>query len=243
MKIAAVKAIAALAKEEVPDQVLRAYGAEHFEFGPEYIIPTPFDPRALLRIAPAVAQAAIDSKIARKPFADLQKYTDHLESTLGISKAILRYVTNRVKKSQVRVVYPEGNNKNIIRAAIRVMDENLATPVLLGNKAEIENLLHKYGAVEHSMEIIDPANEPDLVNKYAFEYHSRKQRKGITLPYASDMMRRDAGYFGAMMLSSGDVDCMIYGQSLPYPYAVRRVLSCIRRSRKEDRRQCLHDGF
>ncbi len=233
MKIAAVKAIAALAKEEVPDQVLRAYGAEHFEFGPEYIIPTPFDPRALLRIAPAVAQAAIDSKIARKPFDDLQKYTDHLESTLGISKAILRYVTNRVKTSQVRVVYPEGNNKNIIRAAIRVMDENLATPVLLGNKAEIENLLHKYGAVEHSMEIIDPANEPDLVNKYAFEYHSRKQRKGITLPYASDMMRRDAGYFGAMMLSSGDVDCMIYGQSLPYPYAVRRVLSCIRRSEKK----------
>ena len=233
MKIAAVKAIAALAKEEVPDQVLRVYGAEHFEFGREYIIPTPFDPRALLRIAPAVAQAAIDSNVARKPFNDIQKYTDHLESTLGISKSILRYVTNRVKKDPVRVVYPEGNNKNIIRAAIQVMEENLATPVLLGNKTEIEELIRKYGAVEHSMEIIDPANEPDLVNKYAFEYHSRKFRKGITLPYASDMMRRDAGYFGAMMLSSGDVDCMIYGQSLPYPYAVRRVLSCIRKSTEQ----------
>ncbi len=233
MKIAAVKAIAALAKEEVPDQVLRVYGAEHFEFGREYIIPTPFDPRALLRIAPAVAQAAIDSNVARKPFNDIQKYTDHLESTLGISKSILRYVTNRVKKDPVRVVYPEGNNKNIIRAAIQVMEENLATPVLLGNKTEIEELIRKYGAVEHSMEIIDPANEPDLVNKYAFEYHSRKFRKGITLPYASDMMRRDAGYFGAMMLSSGHVDCMIYGQSLPYPYAVRRVLSCIRKSTEQ----------
>jgi len=233
MKIAAVKAIAALAKEEVPDQVLRVYGAEHFEFGRDYIIPTPFDPRALLRIAPAVAQAAIDSNVARKPFDDIQKYTDHLESTLGISKSILRYVTNRVKKDPVRVVYPEGNNKNVIRAAIQVMDENLATPVLLGNKDEIEELIRKYGAVEHSMEIIDPANEPELVNKYAFEYHSRKFRKGITLPYASDMMRRDAGYFGAMMLSSGDVDCMIYGQSLPYPYAVRRVLSCIRKSTEQ----------
>jgi len=230
MKIAAVKAIAALAKEEVPDQVLRAYGAEHFEFGPEYLIPTPFDPRALLRIAPAVAQAAIDSHIARKPIDDIEKYTEHLESTLGISKSILRYVTKRVKKEPVRVVYPEGNNKNIIRAAIQVMDENLATPVLLGNKGEIEELIHRYGAVNHSMEIIDPAEEKELVNKYAFEYHSRKHRKGITLPYAIDMMRRDAGYFGAMMLSSGDADCMIYGQSLPYPYAVRRVLSCIRKS-------------
>jgi malate dehydrogenase (oxaloacetate-decarboxylating)(NADP+) len=230
MKIAAVKAIAALAKEDIPDQVLRAYGAENFVFGPEYLIPTPFDPRALLRIAPAVAQAAIDTNIARKPFDDIQEYTEHLESTLGISKSILRYVTNRVKKEPVRVVYPEGNNKNIIRAAIHVMEENLATPVLLGKKDEIEGLLKKYGAVEHTMEIIDPADEPNLVNKYAFDYHSRKHRKGITFSYASDMMRRDTGYFGAMMLSSGDVDCMIYGQSLPYPYAVRRVLSCIRKS-------------
>lgn len=230
MKIAAVKAIAALAKEEVPDQVLRAYGAEHFEFGPEYLIPTPFDPRALLRIAPAVAKAAMDSNMAGQPLDDVQKYTDHLESKLGISKAILRYVTNRVKKSPVRVVYPEGNNKNIIRAAIRVMEENLATPVLLGDTSEIQDLLDKYGAAEHSMEIINPLHEPDLVNKYAFEYHSRKCRKGVTLPYAADMIRRDPGYFGAMMLSSGDADCMIYGQSLPYPYAVRRVLSCIRKS-------------
>ncbi len=145
MKIAAVKAIAALAKEEVPDQVLRAYGAEHFQFGPEYLIPTPFDPRALLRIAPAVARAAIESNIARKPIDDIEKYTEHLESTLGISKSILRYVTKRVKKEPVRVVYPEGNNKNIIRAAIQVMDENLATPVLLGNKHEIEELIHRYG--------------------------------------------------------------------------------------------------
>jgi len=230
MKIAAVKAIAALAKEEVPDQVLRVYGAERFEFGPEYLIPTPFDPRALLRIAPAVAKAAMDSGIARKPIADLQAYTDHLESTLGRSKAILRYVTNRVKKNHVRVVYPEGTNKNIIRAAIRVMEENLATPVLLGNKDEVEKMLKKYGAVDHSMEIIDPSCEAERVERYALEYHSMKRRKGITLPYASDIMRRDPGYFGAMMLSSGDADCMIYGQSLPYPYAIRRVLQCIKKS-------------
>ena len=230
MKIAAVKAIAALAKEEIPDQVLRAYGADRFEFGPEYLIPTPFDPRALLRITPAVAKAAMETGVARKPLADLEKYTEHLESTLGRSKSILRYVTKRVKKHPVRVVYPEGNNKKIIRAAIHVMEENLAIPVLLGNKREIEELVQTHGVTEHTMEIIDPAEETDRAEHYAREYFARTQRKGITLPYARDIMHRDPGFFGAMMLSTGDADCMIYGQSLPYPYAIRRVLSCIGRS-------------
>ena len=233
MKIAAVKAIAALAKEEVPDRVLRAYGTKRLEFGPEYIIPTPFDPRALLRIAPAVAKAAIDSGIARKPIEDIEKYTEHLEATLGMSKAILRYVTNRIKKDPVRVVYPEGTNKNIIRAAIRVMEENIATPVLLGDRTRIEKLLASHGTTNHSMEIIDPSSDFEHYEHYAYEFHRMKQRKGITLPYAMDLMKRDAGYFGAMMLSTGEVDCMIYGQSMPYPNAVRRVLSCIGKSRKQ----------
>jgi malate dehydrogenase (oxaloacetate-decarboxylating)(NADP+) len=230
MKIAAVRAIASLAKEEVPDQVLRAYGAERFEFGREYLIPTPFDPRALLRIAPAVAKAAMDSGIARKSIADLEKYTENLEATLGISKAILRYVTNRVKKHPVRVVFPEGTNMNVVRAAIRVMDENLAIPVLLGNKKEIEAALIKNGAVDHSMEIFDPACEPERVERYANKYYSMKQRKGITLSYARSLMKQDMGYFGAMMLNTGDVDSMIYGQDLPYPIVVRKILSCIGRS-------------
>ena len=230
MKIAAVKAIAGLAKEEIPDQVLRAYGADNFEFGPEYLIPTPFDPRALLRIAPAVARAAMETGAARKPIADLRAYTEHLEATLGRSKAILRYVTNRVKKEPVRVVYPEGNNKKIIRAAIRVMEENIATPILLGNHAEISELISKHGISGNSILIVDPSREEDCIERYARDYYARKQRSGITLPYARDIMRRDAGFFGAMMLSAGDADCMIYGQSLPYPYAIRRVLSCVGRS-------------
>lgn len=227
MKIAAVKAIADLAKEEVPDQVLRAYGVERFEFGPTYLIPTPFDPRALLRIAPAVAKAAMDTGVARNPIEDLEKYTEHLESTLGMSKAILRYIANRVKKEPVRVVYPEGENKKVVRAAVQVMEANLAIPVLLGNRAKIKKLLEQYGLTDHGIEIIDPAIEEERIERYAVGYFNKKQRKGITLPYARDIMRRDTGYFGAMMLSSGDVDSMVYGQSLPYPYAVRRVLSCI----------------
>lgn len=227
MKAAAVKAIAALAKEEVPDQVLRAYGTERFEFGTEYLIPTPFDPRALLRIAPAVAKAAMDTNVARKPIDDLEKYTEHLESTLGMSKSILRYVTNRVKHNPIRVVYPEGTNKHIVRAAIRVMEENLAIPVLLGNKTKIEKILKKYGADDHSMEIIDPACEAERVERYALQYYTLKQRKGITLSHAKDIMRQDTGYFGTMMLSTGDVDSMIYGQSVPYSNAVPPILSCI----------------
>jgi malate dehydrogenase (oxaloacetate-decarboxylating)(NADP+) len=230
MKIAAVRAIADLAKEEIPDQVLRAYGTDNFEFGPEYLIPTPFDPRALLRIAPAVARAAMDSGVARRPIADLEAYTEHLEATLGPSKAILRYVTNRIKKDPVRVVYPEGNNRKIIRAAIRVMEENIATPVLLGNRQEITELISKHGVTNHSIQIVDPLEEYQRVEQYAMAYYARKQRTGVTLPYARDLIRRDAGYFGAMMLKVGDADCMIYGQALPYPHAIRPVLSCLGRS-------------
>ena len=230
MKIAAVKAIADLAKEEVPDRVLRAYGVERFEFGPTYLIPTPFDPRALLRIAPAVAKAAMETGVARKPIDDLKGYTEHLESTLGMSKSILRYIANRVKKEPVRVVYPEGDNKKVLRAAIQVMEENLATPVLLGNRNSIESMLAAQGVTNHEIEIIDPSMEEERVERYAAEFFKKKQRKGITLPYAKDMIRRDTGYFGAMMLSTGDVDSMVYGQSLPYPYAVRRVLHCIGKS-------------
>ena len=230
MKIAAVYAIANLAKEEAPDRVLKAYGVERFEFGPRYLIPTPFDPRALLRIAPAVAKAAMETGVARKPIADLEKYTEHLEATLGMSKAILRYITNRVKKHPVRVVYPEGSNKKIVRAAIRVMEENIAIPVLLGDRKEIENILKRNGVTEHTMEIIDPSIETERGERYAVEFYARRQRKGLTLPYARHIMQRDSGFFGAMMLSSGDADCMIYGQSHPYPYAIRRVLSCIGKS-------------
>ncbi|MEJ2133951.1 MAG: NADP-dependent malic enzyme [Desulfofustis sp.] len=227
MKIAAVRAIADLAKEEVPDRVLRAYGVERFEFGPTYLIPTPFDPRALLRIAPAIAKAAMETGVARKPIDDLRKYTEHLESTLGMSKSILRYIANRVKKEPVRVVYPEGDNKKVVRAAIRVMEENLAIPVLLGDRKSIEATLTAQGVTDHQIEIVDPHQEKERVDRYAEEFFKRKQRKGITLPYAKDLIRRDTGYFGAMMLSTGDVDSMVYGQSLPYPYAVRRLLHCI----------------
>lgn len=232
MKIAAVHAIAALAKEEVPDAVLRAYGVEKFKFGPKYVIPTPFDPRALLRITPAVAKAAMDSGVARRPIEDLEKYTEQLESTLGRSKAILRYVTNNIKENPVRVVYPEGANKNIIRAAIHVMEEKIATPILLGDTKKISTELVNHGLTSDAIQIIDPIQEKEVVGRYAQNYFELKQRRGITLSYAKDLMTQDTGYFAAMMLKSGDADSMIYGHSLPYSRAIGPVLSCIGNSKQ-----------
>lgn len=227
MKIAAVRAIAALAKEEVPDSVLRAYGVANFTFGPGYIIPTPFDPRALLRIAPAVAKAAMDSGVARRNIKDLEKYRDQLESTLGRSKAILRYITNHLKEHPVRVVYPEGTNNDVIRAAIHVVEEKMATPVLLGNREKIEEKLSKHDLADGAIEIIDPCENSSLVDRYAEKYYSLKQRRGVTLPYAKELMIQDSSYFGAMMLREGDADSMIHGHSIPYAKAIKPVLSCI----------------
>ena len=233
MKIAAVEAIAALAREEAPDSVLRAYGVEKFEFGPRYVIPTPFDPRALLRIAPAVAKAAMESGVARRPIEDLEKYTEQLESTLGRSKAILRYVTNHIKEHPVRVVYPEGELKDVIRAAIHVMEEKIATPILLGDTKKISAELASHGLDSHSIKIIDPTREREYLARYAENYFELKQRKGITLSYAQDIMAQDTGYFAAMMLKNGDADCMIHGHSLPYSRAISPVLSCIGAGKKK----------
>lgn len=227
MKIAAVNAIAALAKEEVPDSVLRAYGVENFEFGPHYIIPTPFDPRALLRIAPAVARAAMESGVARKQISDLDKYTEQLESTLGRSKAILRYVTNHIKEHPVRVVYPEGTNSDIIRAAIHVVEEKMASPILIGDSEKIRNELQSHGLAPDMITVIDPFKEKAIVDKYAQKFFEQKQRKGITLPYAKDLLVQDTGYFAAMMLQEGDADTMIHGHSIPYGKAIKPLLSCI----------------
>jgi malate dehydrogenase (oxaloacetate-decarboxylating)(NADP+) len=169
----------------------------------------------------------MDSGVARKPIADLEKYTEQLESTLGRSKAILRYVTNHIKEYPIRVVYPEGANKDIIRAAIHVMEEGIATPILLGNKKEIETELASHGLNTNSIQVIDPQKEKESARRYAQTYFELKQRKGITLSYAKDIIAQDTGYFAAMMLQNGDAESMIHGHSLPYARAITPVLSCL----------------
>ncbi|WP_027389417.1 NADP-dependent malic enzyme [Chrysiogenes arsenatis] len=227
MKIAAVRAIAALAKEEVPDSVTKAYGVERFEYGKEYIIPKPFDPRALLRIAPAVAQAAMETGVARKPIADLNTYRETLESTLGKSKAAMRYIFNQVKKNQTSIVYPEGSDDNIIHAAGKVIEEGLARPILLGNLDVIQQKMAKYGMDAANVDVIDPMHDNGKAQEYAQSLYKQRQRKGLTLDNALELVQKNPGYYGAMMVRNGDASSMVYGQTLPYPFAIRPVLTCI----------------
>ncbi|ADU65061.1 malic protein NAD-binding protein [Desulfurispirillum indicum S5] len=227
MKIAAVRAIAALAKEEVPDSVLKAYGVDNFEYGKEYIIPKPFDPRALLYIAPAVAKAAMDTGVARKPIKDFDAYREQLESTLGRSKAIMRYAFNQVKKRNFKVAFPEGANETVIRAVGRILDENLVHPVLLGDKGAIGSLLEKHAIDVSKVTVIDP-QENGKSGEYAQSIYEKRQRKGMTISRARDLMHKDTGYYGAMMLEKGDVDGLISGQDMSYPDGIRPILTCIK---------------
>ena len=137
MKLAAVKALAKLAREEVPDSVSKAYGNVKFVFGRDYIIPKPFDPRVLLHVAPAIAQAAMDSGVARQPIEDMAKYIEHLESTQGKSKEIMRTIINKAKCDPKRLAFPEGDNEKILKAAQILVDEGIAQPILIGNRKKI----------------------------------------------------------------------------------------------------------
>ncbi|MBB5022044.1 phosphate acyltransferase [Desulfurispira natronophila] len=227
MKIAAVKAIAELAKEEVPDSVLKAYGVERFEYGKEYIIPKPFDPRALLYIAPRVAKAAMETGVARKPIKDFDAYRENLESTLGRSKAIMRYAFNQVKKCNFKVVYPEGENDAIVRATARVLDEGIMHPVLLGKEQNIAAQLDKYGVERDKVTIIDPQQDPKSLD-YAQLIYKKRQRKGMTLTRAKELAQKDNGYYAAMMLETGDVQCLVSGEDMSYPDGIRPILTCIK---------------
>ncbi len=158
MKLAAVKALAKLAREEVPDSVSKAYGNVKFSFGREYIIPKPFDPRVLLHVAPAIAQAAMDSGVARQPIEDMEKYIEHLESTQGKSKEIMRYIINKAKTDPKRVAFPEGDNEKMLRAAQVLVDEGIAKPILIGNSIKIRNKIDELGLNLDDVEVVDTEN-------------------------------------------------------------------------------------
>ena len=155
MKLAAVKALAALAREEVPDSVSKAYGNVKFSFGRDYIIPKPFDPRVLLHVAPAIAQAAMDSGVARQPIEDMSKYIVHLESTQGTSKEIMRYIINKAKNDPKRIAFPEGDNEKMLRAAQVLVDEGIAKPILIGNSIKIRNKIDELGLNLDDIEVVD----------------------------------------------------------------------------------------
>ncbi|MFC2094745.1 NADP-dependent malic enzyme, partial [Bacteroidota bacterium] len=225
MKMAATMALAELAKQKVPEIVLEAYGGEEFSFGKEYIIPKPFDPRVLWFVAPAVAKAAIDSGVARITDINWDDYREELKERLGYSKEVIRVMINKAQENPVRVVYPEGEEEKIIRAAHVVYNDNIAYPVLLGNKKIIQSEIDRLGFSQDEFEIIDPA-ESEKSGEYAQEFFNKRQRKGGALVEASRLMKK-LNYFGSMMVETGDAEALISGLTTSYPNTIRPALQCI----------------
>lgn len=225
MKIAAVKALANLAKEKVPEVVINAYGGQDFSFGREYIIPKPFDPRVLWSVAPAVAKAAVETGVARKEITNWEAYKEELKERLGFSKEVIRLMIQKAQKQPKKIVYPEGEEEKIIRAAHSVLHGNIGRPVLVGKKEIIENKIKELEFDVNEFEIREPRTCPKCEN-YAQEYYKRRQRKGVTLFEARKIVKQP-NYYGAMMVQSGDADCLIGGLTSHYPATIKPALECV----------------
>jgi len=228
MKLAAVHALARLAREECPDSVSKAYGNVKFAFGRDYIIPKPFDPRVLLHVAPAIAKAAMESGVARQPIMDMEKYVEHLEKTQGKSKEIIRMIINKAKSDPRSVVFPEGDNEKMLRAARDLVEEGIAKPILIGDRAKILEKIAELG-IETELAIIDPADS-DLTEGYAAELYRLRQRKGLTLSESQRILRRKSRtHFAAMMVRMGDADALLGGIDTHYPETIRPALEVVRK--------------
>lgn len=213
MKIAASKALAKLAKEDVPDEVMSVYGATHLEFGPDYIIPKPFDPRVLIWEASAVAQAAMDSGVAEK-IIDIDEYRDQLEARLGRGRELMRTIIHKAKKDPKRIVFPEGTSERIIRASSQIVSEKIAIPILLGDPDTIKAQAKKLHIKLDGVEIIKPSDSPKC-DAYAKEIYKLRQRKGMTRTRAFKRIREE-NWFGPMMVKNGDADGMVSGVTQDY---------------------------
>ncbi len=227
MKMAAVKALAQLAKEPVPEQVNIAYGETRLAFGREYIIPKPFDPRLITEVPPAVAKAAIESGVAKEPIQDWEKYKNTLLERLGSDNKLVRLILNRAKTNPKRVVFAEADQLDVLKAAQIVHDEGIAHPILLGRKDKIRSLMEEI-EFDADVPIIDPKSdeETDRKNAYADVYWKKQQRRGET-QYSARKVMRERNYFAAMMVNEGDADALISGYSRSYPSVVKPMLELI----------------
>lgn len=215
MKLAAVRALAQLAKEPVPDIVHKVYGEERIQFGKDYLIPKPMDPRLITVISPAVAKAAIASGVARKEITDWSAYHHQLQKRIGMDQKFMTHIIDQAKSDPKRVVFAEANHHKILKAAQLLCDEGIAKPILLGNKTEIKKLIAEYKLDLSDCPIIYPREEPALVEKYAALYFQKRQRKGVTYRDSLKLMQ-ERNYFGAMMVESGDADAMVSGLTKDY---------------------------
>ena len=233
MKLAAVKAIATLAKESVPEEVNLAYNERNLSFGRDFIIPKPLDHRLLTCVAPAVAKAAMESGVAQKQIIDWAAYREELEERLGLDNKLMSSLVERAKKDPKRVVFAEADNYKVLRAAQTVRDEGIAEPILLGPREKLEALIEKYELELDGVQIIDPRSEEEYENreKYGRIMYNMRKRKGYTLPEAIKAMR-ERNYYGCVMLKQGDADALISGISRNYPDTLRPALQIIGKNPK-----------
>ena len=227
MKMAAVHALADLAKETVPEQVNIAYGATKLAFGKDYIIPKPFDPRLITTLPMAVAKAAMESGVAAAPIKDWEKYQEELHERTGSDKKLVRLIVSQAKSNLQRVVFAEGDELDVLKAAQLVHEEGIATPILLGDEEHIREMMATI-EFEGDVTIIDPKKETvkESRDAYAHTYWQLRQRKGITL-YDAQRRMRERNYYAAMMVREGDADAMISGYSRSYPNVLKPVLQVI----------------
>src|SRR5699024_5937231 len=227
MKMAAVKALAALAKEPVPEQVNIAYGETKLVFGREYIIPKPFDPRLISTVPVAVAKAAIESGVARIKIPSWDKYEDELNARMGGDSKLIKLLLNRARTDAKKVVFAEADQLDVLKAAQISYENGIAIPVLLGNEKRIRSYMQDI-EFEAELEIIDPKDDKfqEIRDAYAYHLWLARRRKGVT-KYDAERMMRDRNYFGAMMVQLGDADGMISGYTRSYPSVLKPALQVI----------------
>ncbi|MDY7091382.1 MAG: NADP-dependent malic enzyme [Acidobacteriota bacterium] len=225
MVLAAVRALAELAREDVPDSVLKAYGLERLRFGPEYLIPKPFDFRVLLRVAPAVAQAAVESGVARHSIDDMEAYVRSLEVLVSRRLELMRDLLDRAKRDPKRVVFPEGEHEKILRTAKILVDRGIAHPVLLARREKIAQRMKELEIPEDQVTIVHNL-ESEKFEQYAEALHQRRRRDGMSLEDAQRRLR-SRNFFGPMMVAQGDADGLISGLTQDYAATIRPALQCL----------------
>ncbi len=229
MKLAAVRAIAELAKKPVPQKVSLVYGGENLTFGRNYIIPKPFDPRLIYEVPPAIAKAAMASGVAQKPITDWEAYKGELMDRIGVGSKEIRLLQDRAKRAPKRIVFAEADQLEVLKAAQRIYEDGIGIPVLLGNKDMIKALKYEIG-FNGRVDVIDPKSDAEKARREKFVQHYWKlrERRGITYEVAERLMR-ERNYFGTMLVETGQADAMITGYSHAYPKAIRPVLEIIKK--------------
>ena len=228
MKLAAVHAIASLAKESVPEEVIEAYGEKNISFGKEQFIPKPIDPRLIYYVAPAVARAAMESGVAKEPIQNWDEYETILKNRLGLDNKLINNITEKAQRSPKRVVFAEADNLNILKAAQTSLEEGVAIPILLGRETKIKALIEEFNLELDGVLIVDPKCEEERSRRkaYGLELFERRQRKGMTEFEAVQVMR-ERNHFGSMMVEMGDADAMVSGITRNYRDVIRPAIQVV----------------